>query len=516
MQAGWDHKYRDGNRLLDPEIVLEKDLSTVGRVKTHHDRDPDVGIGIKISMPCYRAGGETPEMIEYRGEYLGHGQSKTAFELHCSGAMFHGKVLKAAKKIDTEPDVFREGAPFGFTTRIYYDCDGVDAATGLRFHCWITDRTIPLDEFCRDKVAIRSRCSLAAFHCMLRAALHGLYLSDCHFFNFGVRLSENATEHIVVIIDAGSRGIHRSAQWAKSVMNTKVMRKFWKACDEASADCDELKDMWRDSGDVKLCWQRATHKWEAWPFLSDTQESSSALWQSMMSKADFRRSTAHSTSTYKLMELVGRFGAEEEWSPACFWECYRASEELQTQLFSEEDSILDELYSRITTKRDRDEELHDVMQFWGTLDRHRQRQCLRRIQCPANQPVTPDQATEILESFKYFELWYDLTERQRRSSPTKQQSLLNTILHRRAGWTHAARAIMQYGLPRLEQPDQPDDATGHVNALGQFARDMAKWLLNFASAMHTYRQTDEYQRNYQASMAALEKRKRARGATSSH
>ena len=147
--------------MLDPEIVLQKNPEmnpTAVRIKTHHDRAPDVGIGILISIPCYRAGRETPEMVEYGGRYLGHGQSTTAFELNHPGEMFHGNVLKVAKANDMEPSVFMEAAPLGLTTCIYYNCDGVDADTGHRFHCWITDRTIPLDEFCRDENAIKSRC----------------------------------------------------------------------------------------------------------------------------------------------------------------------------------------------------------------------------------------------------------------------------------------------------------------------------------------------------------------------
>ena len=144
------------------------------RIKTHHDRAPDVGMGIAIFMPraCYRADEESPEITEYYGEYLGHGHAKTAFELNCPGARFHGKVLKVAEAHDMEPAVFREAAQVGLTTSILYDCDGVDVDSGRRFHCWITDRTIPLDEFCRDDDAIKSRCSLAAFCCILRAALH--------------------------------------------------------------------------------------------------------------------------------------------------------------------------------------------------------------------------------------------------------------------------------------------------------------------------------------------------------
>ena len=35
---------------------------------------------------------------------------------------------------------------------------------------------------------------------------------------------------------------------------------------------------------------------------------------------------------------------------------------------------------------------------------------------------------------------------------------------------------------------------------------MAKWLQNFAAAMHAYRQTDTYQKNYDTSIEALEKK----------
>jgi hypothetical protein len=206
------------------------------------------------------------------------------------------------------------------------------------------------------------------------------------------------------------------------------------------------------------------------------------------------------------MELVGRFTAEDQWSAACALACYRASEELRSELFSEEYNILDELYERIIHTRVRDEELHDVMMLWGRLHEYRKRECRRMLQSSEEQSVTPEQASDMLESFKYDQLWYDLTWRQQQSKGWR--STLNTILHHRAGWTHAAKAIMEYGLPKLEQPPQPDDVAEHINALGQFARDMAKWLLNFASRMHAYRQTAEYQKNYQTSIEAIKKRRR--------
>ena len=234
---------------LDPIIRLEKARTptNVRNWKECHNREPDVGIGILIFIPTYRDGEKLSETTEYFGKYLGHGQSKTAFELICPGARFHGNVIKVSKTEDIEPSVFRKTAPLHLTTSILYNCHGVDARSHRRYHCWITERTIPLDEFCRDAAAIKHRCSLAAFLCILKAALHGLILSDCHFFNFGVCLTENATEHLVVIIDAGSRGIHPDIQWKKSQINTKVMRKFWKACAKEYATNAEILNIWQSS-----------------------------------------------------------------------------------------------------------------------------------------------------------------------------------------------------------------------------------------------------------------------------
>ena len=206
------------------------------------------------------------------------------------------------------------------------------------------------------------------------------------------------------------------------------------------------------------------------------------------------------------MELVGRFTAEDQWSAACALVCYRASEKLQAELFSEQSHILDELYQRITHPRTEEEKLHDVMTFWGSLNEYRENECRDMLHCSKEQPVTPWQASQMIDHFKYYRLWYELTYAQRQSDGWN--STLQTILHRRAGWTHAAKAIMQYGLPKLERPAQPNDATEHINALGQFAQDIAKWLQNSASSMHACRQTDEYQKNNDTSIGALEKRKR--------
>ena len=168
----------------------------------------------------------------------------------------HGNVLKVAKSRDMEPSVFMQAAQAGLTTGVLYNSDGMDAESGRRFHCWIADRTIPLDEFCRGDNAIKIRCSLAAFCCILKAALHGLYLSDCHFFNFGVELTDNATEHRVVIIDAGSRGICRDDKQKKSWINTAVMHKFWRCCAEESATDNAIKQLWHHSHYMRTAFKK--------------------------------------------------------------------------------------------------------------------------------------------------------------------------------------------------------------------------------------------------------------------
>ena len=137
----------------------------------------------------------------------------------------------------------------------------------------------------------------------------------------------------------------------------------------------KIKQLWQHSHDIEDCLQKATKAWRSWPFLTTSDDSTCAMWQAMIANDYFRRSVAHATSAYKIMELVGRFTAEDQWSAAWALACYRASEELRSELFCEEYNILDELYSRITRKRARDEDLQAVMVFWGRLNGFREQEC---------------------------------------------------------------------------------------------------------------------------------------------
>ena len=121
--------------------------------------------------------------------------------------------------------------------------------------------------------------------------------------------------------------------------------------------------------------------------------------------------------------------------------------------------------------------------------------------------MTPEEASQLVESFKYHVLWHELTPEQQQRGNT-WHSTVNTILHKRAGWNHVSQTIMEHGLPIFEQPENPDDATEHITAIGQFVVNLASWLKGFASRMHAYTQTEWYQREWNRSMVALENRRR--------
>ena len=188
-----------------------------------------------------------------------------------------------------------------------------------RFRCWITDRAIPLDEFGKYDGAVKNICGIAAFCCILRTTQHGLHLSDCRFFNFGVHFTEHATEQLVVIIDAGNKDIIPRVRWNKSQIDIAAVQKFWKTCAVQSATHFEIQDMWRYNHCYKEVLENATRKWQSWPFLSESNENTSGVWQTMTAKYGFRRSVAQTTSAYEIMEMVGRFTGEDHGVPNVPW-----------------------------------------------------------------------------------------------------------------------------------------------------------------------------------------------------
>ena len=112
----------------------------------------------------------------------------------------------------------------GVSPTLLYECIGKDGND--EYHCWVMERCIPLNQLAVLNRTWKDACVLTTSRCMARAALCRLLLSDCHYYNFGLRISPSATEHEVVIIDVGSRGIEESVPTKGSV--NQGMSKLWK------------------------------------------------------------------------------------------------------------------------------------------------------------------------------------------------------------------------------------------------------------------------------------------------
>ena len=55
-----------------------------------------------------------------------------------------------------------------------------------------------------------------------------------------MKITSDATEHTVVIIDAGSRGLNRDL-WSKNQINTRIMRRIWQWAEKEAGPNIELK-----------------------------------------------------------------------------------------------------------------------------------------------------------------------------------------------------------------------------------------------------------------------------------
>ena len=171
--------------------------------RDYHKRVPDLSADIRIVFPNE----------EYIGHYVAHGQSKTVFVLEKAGhrpGSFHGCVLKITRanddsKVDIEPEILKSFLPqeYQVVPRLYWEGHGTDNC--VNYQCWITERCIPLDRIAALSTCDKDACVLAACRCLSRAARSRIQLSDCHYYNLGVRIKADASAHEVVVIDWGSR-----------------------------------------------------------------------------------------------------------------------------------------------------------------------------------------------------------------------------------------------------------------------------------------------------------------------
>ena len=194
---------------------------------------------------------------------------------------------------------------------------------------------------------MKSKCTLAAFCCTLRAAEHGLYLSDNHFYNFGVKITSDATEHTVVIIDAGSRGLDPYL-WTKSGINTKIMKRFWQYAEKEGGPNLLLQSKWRELHCWRQCLKWATREWERSPILTTTPISTHDLRHLFSATECDDIEHINQSNQYKILRMIGSFACAGQWSDDLDRACYRAARQFHVDLSSDEMDVIEELHSRIT------------------------------------------------------------------------------------------------------------------------------------------------------------------------
>ena len=111
---------------------------------------------------------------------------------------------------------------------------------------------------------------------------------------------------------------------------------------------EEIQKKWPLEHTVESCLLWADEKWFQHPMVTNSAISIADVRIKQVATEHFQRKETQSTSGYKIMEIVGRFTAENHWDASFALTCYRAARNLDDDLTPEETDILDELYSGIT------------------------------------------------------------------------------------------------------------------------------------------------------------------------
>ena len=103
------------------------------------------------------------------------------------------------------------------------------------------------------------------------------------------------------------------------------MKKFWEHCSEELATSPEIKQIWQKYDTLEPCLQEATDLWNKWPWIGRPGTSSDAIAQAMSDRDASERAMAQTTSAFKIIAIVGRWTAAEEWNNVYAFVSYRAA-----------------------------------------------------------------------------------------------------------------------------------------------------------------------------------------------
>ena len=195
----------------------------------------------------------------------------------------------------------------GSTPKLLYECYGDDGHN--KYHCWVAERCIPLNELVNVHGINKENCILAACRCLSRAALgqasgFSLLLSDCHFYNLGARITDSF-EHEAVIIDAGSRGVADSVP-VKSQVNC-CMVKLWKwAKQEMKCSPAATCELWHADHTLESVTRSRDTQWAVDPSSTVNARATIDVDKEIYAKCSRALGKFYSTPHCKLIELIGR------------------------------------------------------------------------------------------------------------------------------------------------------------------------------------------------------------------
>ena len=491
----------DGEQNYENEpisLVQEMDGGgAYGGTNGHHQRVPDLSPNIKVVFPQKKT---------YRAVYTSHGKNKTTFFMKTSRTddKLNSEILKVARKHDPEPALLNylwgqranlQG--WILAPEIMYECCGHDK--NKRYHCWITNRCIPLDEFAEATNVDKEKCVLAACLCMAKAATVNLLLSDCHFFNFGVVISDTMERHQVVIIDPGSRCISADVI-KKSAVNECMRSLWWWAEKEIAAPFKFVRELWLQMHELQDAVDLLEAVWRESPLLTTVKIQTREIDAELRFKRTNAVQAFMASPHEKIIALIGASACNGGWNQEMSANCFKTGRAMQALLRRDEADVLVELYERLTVDTRAKEgrlrspkEIKEILEFWWHLQWWREwwLQQQQREDTEA-EILTQEEIAKVRAEWAWREMWYELTPKQKESSHLP--SVYNAVLNNRSGWKLLANSIIKNKMPRVPDSTSLASVTEYVMAIGDFMEKLATWLAAFARSVAEEQQTEKHKR----------------------
>ena len=214
--------------------------------------------------------------------------------------------------------------------------------------------------------------------------------------------------------------------------------------------------------------------WQSYPYLTTDSEVSTTF-------SDLDRSPQG-----KIIKLIGRSSVEWRgvtWNNQLSELCMRAIEEANVTFDADDDSVLTELHTRMTTFRTRKqwrmrtkEEIDAIIAFWWKLQTYRRRYLKRNGRVDTTEAVLCEaDIGRVKKNWQDDEMYWDLSDEQRKLRHLP--SLYHAALNNKSGWSAAANATIKYHLPQLPHTRTTDGVTQHIQ---RWCCDLLEWLKKFA------------------------------------